>query len=454
MNKDILLINPWIYDFAAFDLWLKPLGLLYIASFLEQFGYTVRLLDCLNRHHPSCTGPAASRRPALRRYDTGQFPSEVIEKPPVFKEVRRRYKRYGLAPEIVEREIGAMPTPFLVGVTCTMTYWYPGAFAMIALLKRLYPGVPVALGGIYPTLLPAHARARSGADHVITGDGRLPLLQLADSLAGIRRDYDSIDLALDANPFPAYHLIDHPKSAGIITSLGCPFRCTYCASRILHPEFERRDWRTVAREISYYRDRFSMEDIAFYDDALLYQASDHIKPLLRSLAAEKRKVRLHLPNGIHLRFLDEELCRLFREAGVTTVRLSFESASPGVQRESSDAKTDTIHLESAIRYLRQAGYTGSDIEVYIMIGLPGQTKDEVLRTARLVHAQGARIKTAQFSPIPGTRDFEITADESPELREEPLYTNNTVFPLVSRGISFQGCEEIKKEACALNDRLG
>ena len=53
MSKKILLVNPWIYDFTAFDLWLKPLGLLYLASHLLNQGYEVELLDCLNRLDPS-----------------------------------------------------------------------------------------------------------------------------------------------------------------------------------------------------------------------------------------------------------------------------------------------------------------------------------------------------------------------------------------------------------------
>jgi len=48
----VLLINPWIYDFAAYDEWVKPLGLLYIGTFLEKFGYRVSLINCMDRHHP------------------------------------------------------------------------------------------------------------------------------------------------------------------------------------------------------------------------------------------------------------------------------------------------------------------------------------------------------------------------------------------------------------------
>ena len=51
MNK-ILLINPYIYDFACYDLWKKPLGFLYIASILKDCGCNVTLIDCMDRFHP------------------------------------------------------------------------------------------------------------------------------------------------------------------------------------------------------------------------------------------------------------------------------------------------------------------------------------------------------------------------------------------------------------------
>jgi len=53
MAKTVLLINPPVYDFAAYDLFSKPLGLLYLAARLRRAGYTVRLIDCMDRHHPA-----------------------------------------------------------------------------------------------------------------------------------------------------------------------------------------------------------------------------------------------------------------------------------------------------------------------------------------------------------------------------------------------------------------
>ena len=51
-GKRALLINPWIYDFAAYDFWAKPLGLLYLGSILEENGFRVDLIDLLDVHYP------------------------------------------------------------------------------------------------------------------------------------------------------------------------------------------------------------------------------------------------------------------------------------------------------------------------------------------------------------------------------------------------------------------
>ena len=48
----LLLINPWIYDFAAFNLWVEPIGLLSIASILREHGYELDFIDCLDRYNP------------------------------------------------------------------------------------------------------------------------------------------------------------------------------------------------------------------------------------------------------------------------------------------------------------------------------------------------------------------------------------------------------------------
>jgi len=64
-KKSILLVNPWIHDFAAYDFWMKPLGLLYVGAILRAAGYEVGLLDCLDlTSGPPPIYPSAETTPA------------------------------------------------------------------------------------------------------------------------------------------------------------------------------------------------------------------------------------------------------------------------------------------------------------------------------------------------------------------------------------------------------
>ncbi|MBI5207704.1 MAG: hypothetical protein HY934_07930 [Candidatus Firestonebacteria bacterium] len=74
MNKRILLVNPWIYDFKAYDSWVKPLGLLYIGSILKNYGYEVYLIDCIDRTDESL--PEYSRK--NNKSGSGQYYREEI----------------------------------------------------------------------------------------------------------------------------------------------------------------------------------------------------------------------------------------------------------------------------------------------------------------------------------------------------------------------------------------
>ena len=259
MPNRILLINPWIHDFAAFDLWSKPLGLLYVGSTLNHFGYKVDLVDCLHWN-----GRLNKRRPN----NTGHFYSEEIEKPLIFHGVKRRFKRYGMPIVEFHDRIREFPKPMLICVTSHMTYWYPGVFEAIKILKAFFHSVPVVLGGIYASLCYKHAKANSGADYIIKGPGELEVLKLADNLAGIKRGYSIVNAWIDNEIRPDYELYPKLNSVSILTSRGCPFRCAYCASFILNRKFNLREPDIVVEEVEGYVKRRLIKDIAFYDDAL------------------------------------------------------------------------------------------------------------------------------------------------------------------------------------------
>ena len=93
---NILLINPWIHDFSAYDLWYKPLGLLSLASLLRRNGAQITFIDCL---HPDETamGPEPHRAmPKRKPSGEGFYAAEGIPKPPPLKSIPRNYHRFGI----------------------------------------------------------------------------------------------------------------------------------------------------------------------------------------------------------------------------------------------------------------------------------------------------------------------------------------------------------------------
>ncbi|MCD6317931.1 radical SAM protein [Candidatus Aerophobetes bacterium] len=448
----ILLINPWIYDFAAYDEWMKPLGLLYIGAFLEKFGYHIFLINCMDRHHPLLKKKFGKRASTNRKYDCGKFFEEAIKKPKPLKNVPRKYKRYGITPDIFEEELRKIEPPDIIGVSSGMTYWYPGAFEVIRRVKLLFPGVPVVLGGIYATLCSQHARKFSGADYVIEGRGEIKILKIVDELAGVKRDYSLISNELGKLPYPAYYLMKRVYSVSMITSLGCPFRCSYCASKILQPVFYQRSPGNVIEEIDYYTQRFGVKDIAFYDDALLVNPEGHIFPILDLIIRRVKDVRFHTPNGLHIRYINQKLAKKLFQANFKTIRLSFETSNPKRWKDSC-YKVSNQDLMRTVDNLKMVGYRDKDIQVYVMVGLPGQSFKEIMDTVKFVHKLKVKINPVEFSPIPGTEEYKKAVRDYGFPSDEPLFQNNSIFPMQTKDMDYSKFWEMKNYITKLNSDL-
>ena len=183
-TPNILLINPWICDFAAYDLWMKPLGLLYLGGLLIKNGYSVRLVDCLNMDHPGMKSQVAYSSSEHDYFGARKLYKEILPVPSVYGNIHRHFGRYGITEKIFREMVVDGPKPKVILVTSMMTYWYPGVFDAIRIVKEIWPDVPVVLGGIYATLCSEHAKSYSGADYVINGEGETQILPLCDHITG------------------------------------------------------------------------------------------------------------------------------------------------------------------------------------------------------------------------------------------------------------------------------
>ncbi|RJP25772.1 MAG: radical SAM protein [Candidatus Abyssobacteria bacterium SURF_5] len=445
MSKNILLIAPHIHDFAAYDLWLKPLGLLYVASAAEATGYSVRLINCLDRLHPAAQTLDRKHRSRSNGNGKGKFSFEEIPKPAPLAAIPRTFKRYGIPRDVFRRELEAGPRPHAIGVGSMMTYWYQGVAETIQIARKVFSDVPIILGGIYATLCPDHAQSHSGADYIIQAAGERQFTELLQKLVGPGEIRDHHKNG------PAYHLLEHVDSVSMTTSYGCPFACAYCASKLLRPAFRQRPVREVVTEIEHYRRQRDIRDIAFYDDALLVNRENHIKPILRELIDGKINVRLHTPNGLHANMIDEELATLMKNAGFATIRLSVESIDPALMNDSC-MKVTAAGFRRGVHNLIEAGYEPASLEAYVLMGMPGQPPQAIEETMRFVHGEGLLIRLSDFSPIPGTPCFEAARTTWNLDLGEPLLHNSSVLPYLVPGMLEQ-YQDLKALARSLNANL-
>ncbi len=438
----VLLVNPWIYDFAAFDLWSKPLGLLTIAASLQSLGVETRLIDCLDRFHPELLKHLKGKPPKSTKYGSGQYYAEEIAKPDLYKNIPRKYKRYGLPLELFEKILKAEAEPDVILVTSGMTYWYPGVFAAISLLKQRFPGTPVILGGIYARLCTDHAVKYSSADQVYNGSDLREILQLIGKVTAQKLDPGRIKQ--NEYIIPAYDLYETLTYITIRASSGCPFHCSYCGWHLLEDGFRPEPADKVLAEIQQYWQK-GVRNFAFYDEALLYQAEEYLQKLLAGLIKSKIKAFLHNPNGLHTRFLTQELALLLRQAGFVQPRLALETTSEQRQNKTSP-KTNNEDFLRAVKCLKNAGYQGKEIAVNILVGLPGQDPAEIAESVNYIQATGSRIFLEEYSPVPGTKDYA----RSGLARDcDPLLHNNSILPLYQPS-DYENIQLIKNQVHAYN----
>ncbi len=476
----LLLINPWIDDFAAFDLWMKPLGLLYVAGYLRHKGYALHLLDCLDRRNPDVVKRQGLTTPRMRAYGTGKFFRQSIQKPPALQAIPFPYRRYGMPEEIFIAMLKASSRPDAILVTSMMTYWYPGVFRAIELAKQHFPDVPVVLGGVYAALCAEHARSKSGADYVIQTRELVRIGDIVDEITGTFLSTpapsqegnscggmsmaSSLEEEGEGDVFPswegtgmgfcqispAYDLYQHLDYACILTSTGCPYRCTYCASHLLCPEFVQRNPADVFEEIRRHNKHNGIQHIAFYDDALLVNSEQHLEPLLERIIEAQLGLTLHTPNGLHARYITERVAHLMFQAGFKTVRVSLETVDPDRQQQSG-GKVTAPEFERAVHFLKLAGFQGHQIGVYLFVGLPGQRVQETEQTIRFVHRLGLLANLCEYSPIPGTQDWNrLKRQGSMCSEDDPLIHNNSVFLYLKERHTFEQIQGLKDLVRSLN----
>jgi radical SAM superfamily enzyme YgiQ (UPF0313 family) len=412
---NVLLVNPPIHDFTAYDFWLRPYGMFRVAGRLRKL-CALSFFDFLQ---------VEKRDP----WGRGRFEDRDIPKPAALADIQRRYRRFG-KPRADFRLFLVQESFDWVLIQTMMTYWYPGIVEVVEDVRELQPRAKIALGGVYATLCPEHA-ASLGADLIVEGSQLDPLWQ-------------SLGLS-PADVLPFWD--DTQGGVGVLKlTEGCPFRCSYCSVPLLYPEFRARPTEETVAELKHLV-RHGARHVAFYDDALLYRTDEVLGPFLETILKEDITVNFHTPNALNARFITPEMASLMVRAGFCNFFLGLESSRAGWQR-ATGGKLDPVEFHRAVEALRTAG--AESIISYVMIGHPSSEDQQVESTMELAHDLGIRIMLSEFAPVPGTPDGERCRKWVN--MEEPLEHNKTSFTI--RRLGPKKVAGLKSLCQELNHRPG
>jgi hypothetical protein len=416
---NILLINPPIYDFAAYDFWLKPYGLLSVAGYLRGKA-DFAIFDYLDRLHPYFDDtPLRSDQ-----WGRGRFYQQQIQKPPCLEQIPRRFRRFGLPRQIFTEFLAKTAPPDYILIQTMMTYWCRGVEEVIRDVRKSHPKAKIILGGNYVTLCPDHAQALN-ADLCIQGTNLVPL-------------WDRLALEPDLDQPALWEAYEKLNIGVLKLTDGCPFKCTYCSVPKVYGKFSTRPPSRSRAELQLLL-KLGAKNIAFYDDALLFNPEKALIPFLeeiidphniRHTKYDIRHPNFHSPNALNARFITKELAQLMARAGFKTFYLGFESASTKWQNQTG-SKIFSEELAQAVEHLKSAGADPRNITAYQILGHPQNDTQQLEESMHFVNSLGIKGMLADFSPIPGTPDGDKCAEYIDIT--EPLNHNKTAFPIIRLG---------------------
>jgi anaerobic magnesium-protoporphyrin IX monomethyl ester cyclase len=388
---DVLLINPpHPGEFERFaKLFLStvsfpPLGILYLAQWLQLHGYEVEVLDL-----------------APKRIKKSEF----------------------LA--LLEKE-----NPRMVGIS-VVTEKYTAAVEMARIVKAWNPETVVVVGGPHVSVMDEEALETGVVDIVVRGEGEMTLLELAerllrnrgrllDLIAGITyitngKIHSNPDRPflhdLDTLPFPAWSLLDfkdYTYPASLISSRGCPGRCVFCAARALSGyTYRARSAENVVAEMRYIRYALGHRGIGVSDDTMV-SLPKRITAICNYLVNSHFDARWGCESRVDT--VSPELLELMARAGCSFIQFGVETGDQKVL----DSLRKGITIEQVRNAVKWAYERGMYIECYFMVGHHTDTVETMEKTIlfakELVDNYKVGIRVSRSIPYPGTYIYDH-ADE-------------------------------------------
>jgi radical SAM superfamily enzyme YgiQ (UPF0313 family) len=442
MNPSVILINPPLSlqerygkDMQKFGAVSEPLGIAYIAGYLEAQGIDVRIIDA---------------------------------------------QAENLDHDQVIRKLDGTPDA-LVGISL-LTPVFDSVKRLCDQIKKIHPETLIVLGGAHCTALPEGTLEEiETADMVCMGEGELTMAEIYSRYVHqgdnawsevkgvcyrangrlIRNDARDFIPDLDRIPPPARHLLPMHKYhltasrvAGsdycptIIVARGCPFKCTYC-SRTFGKSFRSHSIERIISEIRFLMDTYKVRQINIEADTLTANKR-FLSGLCQAMIDAGFPSKLSWTCESRVDTVTEETLRLMKKAGCWQISYGVETGSQRLLSLISKGVT-LKQVEDAFRTTKKLGIS---IRGFFMLGLPTETPEESRLTIEF--AKKLDPLYAQFTvtvPYPGTQMF-AELDRNGEIRTYDWGKYNTwsgwkgesIIPFVARGRTQEELSALQKQA--------
>jgi len=377
MSKKIVFFFP---SFASSEA-TAPLGILAVATPLLRAGYTIRLVDST------------------------------------------------ITPNYKQRVLDEVKDALCLGVSLVTGPMIRETVEIARAVKAWNPDFPIILGGWHPSLLPKQTLEAPYVDYVVRGQGEESLLEIVQHIEqrvpvdlvpgiGFKRNGKVIFTTerplrpiVDLPP-KAYHLADfdaYERNCGrrwamYISSLACPFNCSYCTNAGVYG----RKWNALppeqfVEETVDLTTRYGLEMLWVVDDNFLVDL-DRARHIAEGLvrAGANFKWSIQATTNLTSRLTPEDL-KLLHRSGLHQICQGAESGSKKILKAMNKGFQDFESIyESAARCL-EAGIRPS---FNIIFAYPGEGKKERRETVNFImdacrRFPGAEFWTNIFTPYPG-----------------------------------------------------